>query len=216
LSKSRPCIVLIGAPDVLPALKQSIDGDAEVLTFADVDALRALEVISRRHPQAVIVEKVFAATPRGAALINRIKADPTLTKSQVRVVGKGPADTQIVAPVVEPAATPLAPLDQRGTRRAARYKIAGYLEIVADGNLATVVDLSTIGAQIVSVIILKPNQKVRMVLTDEEATIRFAAVVAWASFEIPPKDGPRYRAGIEFVDADATALEGFCDRHKKP
>jgi hypothetical protein len=39
--------------------------------------------------------------------------------------------------------------------------------------------------------------------------------VAWASFEIPPKDGPRYRAGIEFVDADATALEGFCNRHKK-
>jgi hypothetical protein len=216
LSKSRPCIVLIGAPDVLPALKQSIDGDAEVLTFADVDALRALEVISRRHPQAVIIEKVFAATPRGAALINRIKADPTLAKSQVRVVGKGPADTHIVAPAVEPAATPLAPLDQRGTRRAARYKIAGYLEIVADGNLATVVDLSTIGAQIVSAIILKPNQKVRMVLTDEEATIRFAAVVAWASFEIPPKDGPRYRAGIEFVDADATALEGFCNRHKKP
>jgi PilZ domain len=215
LSKSRPCIVLIGAPDVLPALKQSIDDDAEVLTFADVDALRALEVISRRHPQAVIVDKVFAATPRGAALINRIKADPTLTKSQVRVVGKGPADTQIVAPAAEPAATPLAPLDQRGTRRAARYKIAGDLEIVADGNLATVVDLSTIGAQIVSAIILKPNQKVRMVLTDEETTIRFAAVVAWASFEIPPKDGPRYRAGIAFVDADATALEGFCNRHKK-
>lgn len=215
MSKSRPCIVLIGAPDVLPALKQSIDDDAEVLTFADVDALRALEVISRRHPQAVIVDKVFAATPRGAALINRIKADPTLTKSQVRVVGKGPADTQIVAPAAEPAATPLAPLDQRGTRRAARYKIAGDLEIVADGNLATVVDLSTIGAQIVSAIILKPNQKVRMVLTDEETTIRFAAVVAWASFEIPPKDGPRYRAGIEFVDADATALEGFCNRHKK-
>ncbi len=208
--------MLIGAPDVLPALKQSIDGDAEVLTFADADALRALEVISRRHPIAVIVEKVFAATPRGAALINRIKADPTLAKSEVRVVGKGPADTQIVAPVAEAVTPPLAPLDQRGTRRAPRFKIAGYLEIVADGNLATVVDLSTIGAQIVSVIILKPNQKVRMVLTDEKATIRFAAVVAWAAFEIPPKDGPRYRAGIEFIDADADALEAFCVRHRKP
>jgi hypothetical protein len=39
--------------------------------------------------------------------------------------------------------------------------------------------------------------------------------VAWASFEIPPKDGPRYRAGIEFVDADAEALEAFCIRHKQ-
>ena len=62
---------------------------------------------------------------------------------------------------------------------------------------------------------LKPNQKVRMILTDDKATIRFGAIVAWASFEIPPKDGPRYRAGIEFIDADAEALEAFCIRHKQ-
>ena len=36
-------------------------------------------------------------------------------------------------------------------------------------------------------------------------TMRFNAIVAWASFEIPPKIGPRYRAGIEFIDADADA-----------
>jgi hypothetical protein len=213
--------VLIGAPEVVPGLKKSIDPNAEVLTFADVDALRALEVISRRRPDIVIAEKTFAATPRGAALINRIKADPTLIKSEIRVVGPKPTDVRVVSAgessvaVSEPAAAPVAPLDQRGTRRAPRYKIAGLVEIVADGNVATVVDLSTIGAQIVSAIILKPNQKVRMILTDDASTIRFAAIVAWASFEIPPKDGPRYRAGIEFVDADAEALEAFCIRHKQ-
>jgi PilZ domain len=214
--------VLIGASEVLPGLKKSIDPNAELVTFADVDALRALEVISRRRPDIVIAEKTFAATPRGAALINRIKADPTLIKSEIRVVGPRPTDVRIVSAgessvaVAEPAAAAApAPLDQRGTRRAPRYKIAGLVEIVADGNVATVVDLSTIGAQIVSVIILKPNQKVRMILTDDKATIRFGAIVAWASFEIPPKDGPRYRAGIEFVDADAEALEAFCIRHKQ-
>jgi PilZ domain-containing protein len=221
LSNPRPCIVLIGAPEVLPGLKKSIDPNAELLTFADVDALRALEVISRRRPDAVIAEKTFAATPRGAALINRIKADPTLIKSEIRVVGPKPTDLRIVSAgessvaVSEPAAAAPAPLDQRGTRRAPRYKIAGLVEIVADGNVATVVDLSTIGAQIVSASILKPNQKVRMILTDDKATIRFGAIVAWASFEIPPKDGPRYRAGIEFIDADAEALQAFCIRHKQ-
>jgi PilZ domain len=213
--------VLIGAPEVVPELKNSIDPNAELLTFADVDALRALEVISRRRPDTVIAEKTFAATPRGAALINRIKADPTLIKSEIRVVGPKPTDVRIVSAgessvaVAEPAAAAPAPLDQRGTRRAPRYKIAGLVEIVADGNVATVVDLSTIGAQIVSAIILKPNQKVRMILNDDKATIRFGAIVAWASFEIPPKDGPRYRAGIEFIDADAEALEAFCIRHKQ-
>lgn len=221
MSNPRPCIVLIGAPEVLPGLKKSIDPNAELLTFADVDALRALEVISRRRPDAVIAEKTFAATPRGAALINRIKADPTLIKSEIRVVGPKPTDVRIVSAgessvaVSEPAAAAPAPLDQRGTRRAPRYKIAGLVEIVADGNVATVVDLSTIGAQIVSATILKPNQKVRMILTDDKTTIRFGAIVAWASFEIPPKDGPRYRAGIEFIDADAEALQVFCIRHKQ-
>jgi len=38
--------------------------------------------------------------------------------------------------------------------------------------------------------------------------------VAWASFEIPPKSNPRYRAGIEFLDAETEAVGAFCLRHK--
>ena len=47
-------------------------------------------------------------------------------------------------------------------------------------------------------------------------TNRFAQIAAAKdqSFEIPPRSGPRYRAGIEFVDADGVAIEGFCHRHK--
>ena len=33
--------------------------------------------------------------------------------------------------------------------------------------------------------------------------MRCQAVVAWASFEMPPDSGPRYRAGLQFIDADA-------------
>jgi hypothetical protein len=220
LSKSRSCIVLIGPPELLPTLKRSTN-DSEVLTFSEADALRALEVISRRRPDSIIVEQTFAKTPRGAALINRVKADPTLTHSVIRIEGPEPGEVT-TAPVPAaseetaggPAAGPPAPLDQRGTRRRPRYRLAGQVEIVTDGNVATVVDLSTIGAQIVSGVILRPNQKLRVSLTDDKATIRFSAIVAWASFEIPPKSGPRYRAGLEFVDADAEVLESFCQRHK--
>ena len=49
---------------------------------------------------------------------------------------------------------------------------------MADGNAATLVDLSTIGAHVVSQTILKPNQRVRMVLSDEHGAVRFNAVVA--------------------------------------
>ena len=88
---------------------------------------------------------------------------------------------------------------------------------MVDGNAATLVDLSTVGAQVVSPTMLKPNQRVRMALHRRRtARVRFNAAVAWASFEIPPKSGPRYRAGIEFVDADGAAVDAFCAHgHKR-
>jgi len=61
---------------------------------------------------------------------------------------------------------------------------------------------------------LKPNQQIAVRLKDEVADVRFNASVAWTSFEIPPNSGPRYRAGINFTDADAEAVDAYCARHK--
>jgi hypothetical protein len=53
-----------------------------------------------------------------------------------------------------------------------------------------------------------------MVLKDEGGTVEFNANVAWTSFEIQPNSSPRYRAGVEFVDADAAAVDAYCERQK--
>ena len=76
------------------------------------------------------------------------------------------------------------------------------------------VDLSIVGAQVVSASVLKPNQQVAVGLKDATANVRFNASVTWTSFEIPPNSGPRYRAGINFTDADAPAVDAYCARHK--
>jgi hypothetical protein len=40
--------------------------------------------------------------------------------------------------------------------------------------------------------------------------MRFRGAIAWAKFELPkPNDAPRYRAGVDFADADAAALDEF-------
>jgi hypothetical protein len=109
---------------------------------------------------------------------------------------------------------PAAPLDQTGTRRAPRYKIAAKVDILLDGNASVLVDLSTVGAQVISPGALKPGQRVRIGLSDDKANLRFNGSVAWASFEIPPGSGPRYRAGIEFIGADAAGVDAFCSRHR--
>jgi len=223
--------VLIAAPEHLPALKEH-GGFADALAFSDADALKALEAITREKPRVIALEKMFAATSRGAALIKRIKADPSLTGCEIKIVandGKpltakkakkdAPAAAAAPAPVEKdpaPARTisaPAAPLDQRGTRRAPRFVVANGIEVMIDGNPAALINLSVVGAQVVSPTILKPNQRVRMTLQDRGGPIRVMAGVAWAAFEMP-KSGPVYRAGIEFYDAEAGNVERFIDTNK--
>ena len=218
--------VLIAAPEHLQALKEREDF-AGAQTFSDAEALRALEVITRKRPDVVALERMFAATTRGAALINRIKADPKLSSCEIRIVAHDSAYSRVPAgappaaasegssvAVAAPPAPATAPLDQRGTRRAPRFKIVDGVEVMVDGNAATLIDLSVVGAQVVSVTILKPNQRVRMSIADGKKPLRFSAGVAWASFELA-KTGPRYRAGIEFFDAEAEAVQKFCEAKKQ-
>jgi len=233
---SDPCTVLIAAPNLLDVLKQRAaesDNQQEIVTFTDADALRALDTITRRKPALIALEKMFASTPRGAALINRIKADPSLTDSEVRVVTRESDFTRVSAKRADPpppspahgggtatatatteAAPRVQPLDHYGTRRAPRFKVAGTVDVLVDGNSATLVDVSTVGAQVLTPTVLKPNQRIRMALQEDGGPIRFNAAVAWAKFEIPPQSGPRYRAGIEFIDANVSALDAYCSRHK--
>ena len=84
-----------------------------------------------------------------------------------------------------------------------------------DGNPAQVVDLSQVGAQVISQTILRPNQKVRVSVPNDDFVMRFRGSIAWAKFELPdPSAPPRYRAGIEFADADARAVEAYCQKNK--
>lgn len=212
-----PDTVIVAAPEYLPALQEQGDlGDA--LAFSDADALKALEAITRDRPKVIALEKQFAATSRGAALIKRIKADPKLRKCEIRIVSHEGDSEEVEQP--EPAtpsveAAPPAKLDQRGTRRAPRVKIVDGVEVLIDGSPAVLIDLSVVGAQVVSPTILRPNQRVRMILPDEERPIRCVAGVAWAAFEMP-KSGPRYRAGIEFFDAESGNLDRFIEQNKLP
>ena len=216
-----PSTVLIAAAEYLPALLDRIDmGDAAA--FSDADALRALDTIVRERPNVIAIERLFAASSRGNALINRIKADPSLAACEIRVLAH---DSQVrplsrtvdspppPAPPRAPSQVPVTPLDAKGTREAGRFSVMDDVEVLVDGNPATLVDVSITGAQVVSQSVLKPNQRVRMWLHDPQRPIRFTGSVAWATFEIP-STGPRYRAGIEFVDASPELLARFIEANK--
>jgi hypothetical protein len=217
-------IVLIGPSEALPALRERVDSGAELHTFTDQEALEALDHIIRTKPRIVALDNDFSATSRGTALINRIKDDPTLTDCEVRVVAHDGALNRVaarrsatkIAAAVVLVDQPVKPLDQRGTRRAPRIRIREKVEVLIDGNAALLIDLSSIGAQVLSSKMLKPNQRIRLTLPEGKVAIRCTGSIAWASFEMPKGQTPRYRAGIELLGTDPVAINGFAERHKRP
>ena len=242
---SAPAVV-IAASNLMPSLRERLADDGELVVFPDTEPIQALQAILEHRPSLIVLERLFAATPRGAALINRIKNDPQLGHAEVRVMShsgdylrvvskpSGSAPPPAAAPAPEPAAAsegaalateaaataavaepPPRPLDWHGTRRAPRHRIRPGVEIQLDGNPAQVVDLSQVGAQVISQTILRPNQKVRVSVPNDDFVMRFRGSIAWAKFELPdPGAPPRYRAGIEFADADARSVEAYCLKNK--
>ena len=226
--------VVIAATNLMPGLRDRLTEEGDLLAFADTEPIQALQAILAHKPRLIVLERLFAATPRGAALINRIKTDLQLAHTEVRVmshtgdyarvVKQASVETPAVAGMVRenvlsapPVVVEDAPrqLDWHGTRRAPRYRIRKGVEIQLDGNGAFVVDLSVIGAQVLSPTILRPNQRVRISVPTDEFVMRFRGAIAWAKFELPnPSEPPRYRAGVEFIDADGAAMEDYCNRHK--
>ena len=217
-------IVLIAPSDALPGLQERLDPNAEVQAFSDSEALEALDHIIRHKPAVIALQDDFSATSRGTALINRIKDDPSLAGCEVRVLARDAAQNRVAvkrggaaaASAVAVDEQPKPALDVKGTRRAPRIRIKDGVEVAVDGNPAALVDLSTVGAQVVSPTVLKPNQRVRVLMGEGKNAIRCNGAVAWAAFEMPKGMPTRYRAGIDFGStADVDGVTGFAKKHKK-
>jgi hypothetical protein len=200
--------LLIGSRALASSLAQHPDTrDTEVLVFDEEQVCQAVEHMVRERPRVVALPEKFAMSPRGTALTHRIAVDAQLAGTQVLMI-----DTQGSAVPVPAGARPTwLPLDGAGTRRVPRIRMRQGIDVQIDGSTASLVDLSTMGAQVVSTSVLKPRQRVRVVLAVEPYLIRAAGTVAWALFEIP-RGGqpPHYRAGLEFSTADPEPLLQFC------
>ena len=212
--------VLVAATELQPALVARVAAEGlECVTFTEAEALRALQTITSRKPRLVALETGFAATARGKALVNRIKADPALAHITLRLESTeeaAVAQPEDTAPAPEPEAPP-APrvqLDFTGTRRAPRHAIDESREILVDGKPGSLVNLSLVGVQLVTTAALKPGQRVRVSLSEPKGALRCGATVVWATFEMT-KDGARYRVGLDFVNPNTVALDGYIGRLKR-
>lgn len=203
--------IVVGSRDLLSPLRTRTDVvGGSVKVFPPDDARAALEAILSQRPHYVVLERDFSRSTRGTAMIERLNADPHFGGTEILVVDGTAVDC------LGPAGGASAEserLDWRGTRRASRARIGPGVDVQVDGTDARLVDLSPLGAQVVSPSPLRPGQRIRVAFPLEPPS-RMVAVVAWVSFELPKgRPAPQYRAGLEFLTPDSASIERFCQTH---
>jgi hypothetical protein len=54
-------------------------------------------------------------------------------------------------------------------------------------------------------------------LPNDDFMLRFRGAIAWAKFELPTAaaTAPQYRAGVEFVDADAKTIDSVIAKNRE-
>lgn len=197
--------VFIASEDILARWTTRVASPTDLLVFADADAQHALDVIHERRPHVVVLEQMFANTSRGEALVKQIRLAPQLAGIEIRTLSAerssslgagGLATGMVLANLAQPLTQMPGPI-----RRARRVRMSEGVRLLVHGAPATLIDLSTIGAQVVSPTILRPSQHVRVVLMDDDAApLRAAASVAWSTLELS-RDAATYRVGIAFEAA---------------
>jgi hypothetical protein len=218
------------------AIRAGLPLSGPVRWFTGGNLATALESIQLSHPKVIAVEAGLAGRPQGQAFLSRIEAlaiKGLAIQLVVRARGSWATTPYIGQPAAEelqavvhsvstegPAAAlarpgaVIAPAEAANTRRATRFKVLESLIAVVENGQANLVNISILGAQVVSMSALRPAQKVKIVLPDADEMVHLMASVAWSTFErTQPRTEPCYRAGMEFTDAARDILENYCRRH---
>jgi hypothetical protein len=99
-------------------------------------------------------------------------------------------------------------------RQARRVKMREDIEVTLDGSASSLVDMSSLGAQVVSPLALRPNRVVKMTMRGGESAVACKVRVMWARFEQPQGTAAaQYRVGVKFTDLEPKAVDGFMAKH---
>jgi hypothetical protein len=213
-----PSVIVIGRAEHEVALRKRLGSESSVALFSDADALKAFDAVEAHPPKILALDRTFAFTARGAALVARLKGDQRMGAIDVRVLTEDETNSPVI---LETKAKALGlegavlktshPLDYCGTRRAPRFPVTDDASVVVNGENGTLVNLSSTGAQVLVRMRLRPSEPLRLALVDSDAEVKVRGVVAWSSVETA-EGGLAYRAGVEFINPDALSLDAFCVR----
>jgi hypothetical protein len=201
---------------MMPTLRPILDGDQTVVVLDGTDCARALQLLQQRLPRVIVVDRLFLSTRSGHDFVTRVRDTSELQGIDIRVVS--PLDlrtrTGVSARAVIAAASQ--PLPDGLSRRVPRVPMADNLAALGNGSSLVLVDLSVLGAQVISSSVLRPNQQIAMRLLERAGELRLRAAIAWSILEQSRVTLlPQYRAGLEFIVADPEALDRYCRENQR-
>jgi hypothetical protein len=219
--------IVIADATRLKIIRERLRLPGQAMHFSATNLVAAIDHIRSYQPNLIAVDALYAQTPAGIASMERIERAAT-SGAEIRLItalngqwvtvarkpvpsvdGSDPGVITVSRPVL--AIAPVVPLN---TRRAPRFLLRDSLSAIVENGSARLVDISALGAQVVSQPALRPNQTIKLALPDTTETLRVTAHVAWSMFEKPQTViEPYYRAGIQFTNYAQQALEDYRRRH---
>ena len=222
--------VVIAPPDLLPRLMERLrshDG-GELTSCPDTDIPAAIDRVLAIKPDRVALERLFAATSRGAALLSRLKADPALAHAEFRIVShdsdywrvspRRPTPADAMAPAASHAVTsdaPAARSARHAPRRARwRFRTASKCWWMAAPLGWWICRRSA--ARSCRPVCSSPTSGCASRWSTGASRCAVRRRSSGRAFELSRGDlGPRYRAGLEFSGADADGVAEYARRHQK-
>src|SRR5215471_8594939 len=180
----------------MAAIRDGLVLPGRVMHFASSSLASAVESIRAYRAKVVAVDALFAQTSSGIAFLARLDT-MGLPANAIRLVVENDG-RWIATARQEPAAVGAdrkgGALQQQGvvaspkqpvqslssvltaasfsaasnTRRAPRFLVRNPIEAMVESGRANVVDMSVLGAQIVSLPVLRPNQRIKLGLLDSD------------------------------------------------
>lgn len=209
-SSLPPTAFVIAGSAHAAALRRRLEHDPTIAVFSESESLDALRMILENPPRVLALDSAIVKTARGALIVSRLREHKGV---DVRVLCEDEGNLPVLLSQQDIALQAASlPLDGCGTRGAKRFTMKADMDVVVDGERSRLVNLSITGAQLVLPGRVQPRQSVLLTLMDEKAEKRYRALVAWSTVELA-QSMVKYRAGVSFVDPDASAIEAFCVRN---
>ena len=113
---------------------------------------------------------------------------------------------------VKPSADTFEPEAHPKQRQAKRVKMHDGTTVVLDDSEGTLIDLSSLGAQVLSRRAMRPNSAVRLVLDTHAGGVACSARVVLVIVEQQPTtQSALYRAGVQFTNVQHGDLNGYLE-----